>query len=89
MHFLELEEGRLSTAAVRVVAVAWDGDPLDVGAVVATEPNQTELEETDEQNQTEPKGAAVTVAVVGAGEGGLAGVALGVLGEAVRAAVLT
>ena len=89
MHFLELEEGRLSAAAVRVVAVAWDGDPLDVGAVVATEPNQTELEETDEQNQTKHEGAAVTVAVVGASEGGLTGVALGVLGEAVRAAVMT
>ena len=49
--------------------------------------NRTKLEEADEPNQTKLKGAAAAVAIVGIGEGGLTGVALGVLGEAVRAAV--
>ena len=50
MSLTKLEEGRVATAAVSVVAVAWDGDPLNVCTVVATKPNQTELEEADELN---------------------------------------
>ena len=41
----ELEEGSVAAAAADiVVTVAWDGDPLDVAAIVVDEPNQTELE---------------------------------------------
>ena len=41
MSLTELDEGRVAAAAIRVVAVAGDRDPLNVGAVVAAEPNQT------------------------------------------------
>jgi hypothetical protein len=85
--------------AVNVLAVAWGGDLVDVVAVVATEPNQTEG--AAEPYRTE--GAVAPVVVVEAevgvgvaakvGAGGEAGVgvrvALGVLGEAVLAAALT
>ena len=78
----KFEEGSVAAAAADIVVrVAWDGDPLDVAAVVGDEPNQTELEGGDEQNRTkleETIVAAVAVAVV-VGEGGAAGVALGVL----------
>ena len=50
--------------------------------------NRTELKEADEPNQTKLEGVIVaTVAVAIVGEEGAAGVALGVLGEAVWAAV--
>ena len=41
MSLKELDEG--SVVADIVVAVAWDGDPLDVAAIVAAKPNRTEL----------------------------------------------
>ena len=60
-----------------MVAVGWGGDPVNVGAVVAAEPNRTEG--AAEPNRTggvaaptvgDGEGVAVTVAVaVGDGEG--------------------
>ena len=62
-----------------MVAVGWGGDPVDVGAVIAAEPNRTEG--AAEPNRTggvaaptvgDGEGVAVTVAVavaVGDGEG--------------------
>ena len=41
MSLRELEEGSVAAAADRVVAVAWDGDPFDVAAIVADEPSRT------------------------------------------------
>ena len=58
----------------------WGRDPVDVGAVVAAEPNRTEG--AAEPNRTE----GVAVPAVGDGEGVLED--LGVLAEAVLAAVL-
>ena len=103
----EWKEGTVAAAAVKVVAVAWGGGPVKVGAVVAAEPNQTEgaaepyqTEGAAELNRTEGVVAPVVVvkaevvvgvkAEVGVGveaEVGV-GVALGVIGEAVLAAVL-
>ena len=85
----EWKEGTVAAAAIKVVAVAWGGDSVDVGAVVAAEPNQTEG--AAEPNQTEGVVAPLVVVEAGVGVGGEAGVgiALGVLGEAVLAAVLT
>ena len=78
-------------AAVKVVALAWGGDPVDIGAVVAAEPNQTE--EAAEPNRTEGVVAPFVVVTAGVGVGGEAGVgegvALGILRENVLAAVLT
>ena len=72
-----------------MVAVAWGGDPVDVVAVVATEPNQTEV--AAEPNGT---GEAVAPVVVVEAEDGMevesedrVRVALGVLEEAVPAVV--
>ena len=83
MSLTEWKEGTVVAAAVKVVAVAWGWDPVDVGAVVAAEPNRTEG--AAEPNRTE--GVVAPVVVVGAGV--RVGVALGVLGEALLAAVLT
>ena len=58
----------------------WGRDPVDVGAVVAAEPKQTVG--TAEPNRTE----GVVAPAVGDGEGALED--LGVLAEAVLAAVL-
>ena len=84
MSLKELKEGSVVAAADIVVAVAWDGDPFDVAAVVAAKPNKTELKFKDAIVAV----VAAAVAVVGeavavVGEGGTAGVALGALGETV------
>ena len=69
--------------AAAVVAVAWGRDPVHVGGVVAAEPNRTE-------KAAEPNGTERVVSPVVVVEAGVkVGVALGVLGEAVLAEVLT
>ena len=42
MSVTELEEGSVAAAAVRVLAVAWDKNPLNVAAIDAAEPNGTQ-----------------------------------------------
>ena len=55
LSLTEWKEGSVAAAANIVVAVAWDGDSPNVGAIVAAEPNQTKLEEADEPNRTNSK----------------------------------
>ena len=83
-------EYTVAAAAVNMVAVAWGGDPVVVVAVVSNEPNRTEV--AAKPNQT---GGVIDPIVVVEAEVGVeveaedgVGVALGVLEEAVLAAVL-
>ena len=85
MSLKELEEASVAAADDTVVAIAWDGDPFDVAAVVADEPSRTELKEAAVTVAVVVAAVAVAVAVVR--EGGTAGVGLGALGETVWAAV--
>ena len=87
MSLTERKEGTVAAAADSMVAVAWGGDPVDIVALVAAEPNQTEV-------AAEPNGGVVAPVVVVEAEDGMeveskdrVGVALGVLEEAVLAAV--
>ena len=83
MSLTEWKEGMVAAAAVKMVAAAWGGVPVDVVAVVATEPNRTEG--AAEPNRIEGVVALVVVVETEVG----VGVDLGVLREAVLAAVLT
>ena len=75
----EWKEGTVAADAVKVLAVAWGGDLVDVVAVVATEPNQTEG--ATEPYRTEGAVAPVVVVEAEVGVGVEAEVGVGVEAE--------